>query len=522
MRARRQPCLRGCLPLWAAACAAARASAEETLVEVSLIQLSAHAASEAASEARESAAVYEAVAAALSRNGTLSHSQHIWEFVAAQPYAPSLSGRGCLYLPSNEAWRSFYDWVERPYPPLFADLIANAWDPHCGAGQAAGCPAGHVEGSHWPSPEPLEVQSQLRMPQSLGPGIGCVRTRHASTTNDIHIFEAEGHVGLPGKWRRYVDAVKEDFGRLPRKQRLQHGRMALDSCSNPAGLPAVPADKRLSVPVRFIICCSDRTSCPISEAMAKEQVRWMTNGYAGKEGWTEMPFDLHPPPQVDTQIGFHLEEIKYVEDASCARDGFYSPTLAYRHNTDGEGMLNYVILTDDQCGYLGYAEFPDKWNESSPELAVMINAKALRGYASMVMARAATLTPPEATSSTRVSHEVDLAFDEGDTCIHEGGHSLGLYHTFEGGCTDGDGVTDTAAEEFPSYLCEDKHSCESTDPVRNFMDYSPDACMAGFTEMQKRRLWCMVRHYRPTLYNISLTDRQSDSARGSPTDALKG
>ncbi|CAK0852198.1 unnamed protein product [Prorocentrum cordatum] len=74
MRARRQPCLRGCLPLWAAACAAARASAEETLVEVSLIQLSAHAASEAASEARESAAVYEAVAAALRTAPCLTRS----------------------------------------------------------------------------------------------------------------------------------------------------------------------------------------------------------------------------------------------------------------------------------------------------------------------------------------------------------------------------------------------------------------------------------------------------------------
>jgi hypothetical protein len=474
---------------------------EEVSVEVSLIQLS----SQAASQAEESAAIYEAVTAVLSRNGTLSHSQHIWKFVASRPYAPSLSGYGCLYLPSNEAWRSFYDWVERPDPQLFADLIANAWDPHCGESQVAGCPAGHVEGNHWPSPEPLQVESQLRMPQSLGPGIGCVRTRHASTTNNIRIFEAEGHVGLPGKWKRYVDAVREDHGRLPRKQTLQHGRMALDSCSNLANLPAVSADKKLSVPTRFIICCSDRTSCPITEAMVKEQVRWMTNGYAGKENWTEMPFDQNPPPQVDTQIGFHLEEIKFVEDRSCARDGFYSPSLAHRHNTDGEGMLNYIILTDDQCGYLGYAEFPDKWNESSPELAVMINAKALRGFASMT--KAATLTSPEKISpSTRASHETDVSFDEGDTCIHEGGHSLGLYHTFEGGCTDGDGVTDTQAEEFPSYLCEDKQSCQSNDPVRNFMDYSPDACMAGFTEMQKRRLWCMIREYRPKLYQRALRD----------------
>jgi len=131
-----QNCL---LLLWAAACAAEALTWEE-LDEVSLIQLS----PEAASAKEESSAIYAAVAAALLDNDTLSHSRHIWKFVTSQPYAPTLRGHGCLYLPSDKAWRSFYEWVEHPDPPLFAEMIENAWDPDCGKSQLAACPEGHA------------------------------------------------------------------------------------------------------------------------------------------------------------------------------------------------------------------------------------------------------------------------------------------------------------------------------------------------------------------------------------------
>jgi hypothetical protein len=220
--------------------------------------------------------------------------------------------------------------------------------------------------------------------------------------------------------------------------------------------------------------------------MVEDQVSWMNTAYAGKEPWTLEYSDFGVvPPHVDMQVQFELVNVSYVHDPGCARDMFTEPHLASRHNTHGEGMLTYIISTDDQSGILGMAEFPTRVPESSQELSVNINLEALRRFSSKTGLK-------------------DLTYDEGDTCIHEGGHSLGLLHTFEGGCSHGDKVDDTAPEEFPSYSCTDGRTCHSPDPIHNFMDYAPDSCMSGFTEQQKRRMWCVIRHHRPVMYKTAL------------------
>jgi gliding motility-associated-like protein len=96
----------------------------------------------------------------------------------------------------------------------------------------------------------------------------------------------------------------------------------------------------------------------------------------------------------------------------------------------------------------------------------------------------------------------------GVTLVHEMGHYLGLYHTFEGlSCqnndctTTGDRVCDTPPDAmmYGVTSCSDPmNSCytdtlsgfarDTTDPIHNFMDYSLESCQNEFTKGQAERM----------------------------------
>lgn len=100
---------------------------------------------------------------------------------------------------------------------------------------------------------------------------------------------------------------------------------------------------------------------------------------------------------------------------------------------------------------------------------------------------------------------------------HEVGHYLGLYHTFEGGCAngdclrEGDRVCDTPPDNSRAGIpCEQRVNTCSTDtqsgltadaddPTTNHMDYGPYACMHDFTLGQADRMVFSLNGIRKSL-----------------------
>jgi PKD repeat protein len=90
------------------------------------------------------------------------------------------------------------------------------------------------------------------------------------------------------------------------------------------------------------------------------------------------------------------------------------------------------------------------------------------------------------------------SFHQGKILVHEVGHFLTLYHTFEFGCTPGDEVADTRPCSTAVYTCNDNElDCNGNlRMIHNHMDYPDDPCRYQFTPGQGTRMYKAVETFR--------------------------
>jgi hypothetical protein len=213
-----------------------------------------------------------------------------------------------------------------------------------------------------------------------------------------------------------------------------------------------------TVNVYFHVIKNTNGDGDLSDSDVREQIRILNNAFAAGQ----FEFNLVATDTTVNNTWFNLNSGSTAElnMKTALRQGTADDLNIYTANLGG--------------GLLGWATFPSSYSSSPLRDGVVLLYSSLPG---------GDATP----------------YNEGDTGTHEVGHWLGLYHTFQGGCQQGDLVGDTAPEKSAAFGCPvGRDTCNGggPDPITNFMDYTDDSCMNNFSAGQADRMHAQWMTYR--------------------------